>query len=485
MPLRSFVTVYLHYLTSQVGAIAQTSASGLSISRDDVEFTDGNDVRFGRRLLTVDPNCTSDCNDTFTTCYAGCGNQNCRTDCTANQTVCMNTCHHCGNVSDITNGNVTYSNGDFAGSVATYTCNGGFQLQAGGGGSTRSCDLATDTWIDSVNRSCVGVFCAALNVPVNGGSDLPVGQSVYPTTANFLCNPGFNLTGTTKRVYCGWDGFWYKTNGTKPSNLFNYPGDLPTCTDINECTNTSLCPQKCTNTVGSYTCDCFAGYYSSGGQCLGLPCQHLSGNFSYTVNGTNLESANYDCAYPCNATLVCNIGHVPLNQSMQTCLSNQSWNQPASQMICIGKLCSRSFPAPSPSYTVTISTGWAAYPPSGRFNDILTITCNEGYEAASGNFTWTCLGDGTWGCGGGSCTMPNCTGKICDLPPTYSNGNANMTNGGRYPAYITYPCDPGYNQTGANGNYSCLSTLNWQNINPPVCSGKFCGVSLFKSTETH
>ena len=44
-------------------------------------------------------------------------------------------------------------------------------------------------------------------------------------------------------------------------------------TDINECsTDTHLCTQNCTNTNGSYTCDCKSGYqlHEDGFQCDGM-----------------------------------------------------------------------------------------------------------------------------------------------------------------------------------------------------------------------
>lgn len=43
-------------------------------------------------------------------------------------------------------------------------------------------------------------------------------------------------------------------------------------TDVNECTGGSYsCPANthCVNTVGSYTCECNAGYFKNGGSCQG------------------------------------------------------------------------------------------------------------------------------------------------------------------------------------------------------------------------
>lgn len=48
-----------------------------------------------------------------------------------------------------------------------------------------------------------------------------------------------------------------------------------TCTDnIDECLNSSICPlnSNCTDSPGSYSCDCIAGYSLAGGQCVGKSC---------------------------------------------------------------------------------------------------------------------------------------------------------------------------------------------------------------------
>lgn len=45
-----------------------------------------------------------------------------------------------------------------------------------------------------------------------------------------------------------------------------------TCTtNIDECLNSSICPlnSNCTDSPGSYSCDCIAGYSLAGGQCVG------------------------------------------------------------------------------------------------------------------------------------------------------------------------------------------------------------------------
>lgn len=156
-----------------------------------------------------------------------------------------------------------------------------------------------------------------------------------------------------------------------------------------------------------------------------------------------MQSNNYDCDFPCNASLACDPGYAPLNQSMQTCLSNLTWDHPPSQMMCIGRLCDSNFPAPSPSYTVNLTTSWAAYPPSGRFQDVLTIACNPGYYAAGGSFSWRCLGNGTWDCAE-NCSMPSC--RSC--PAGQFTSGMGMT--------ACLDCQVGYHQP-STGQTSCLS----------------------------
>ena len=39
-------------------------------------------------------------------------------------------------------------------------------------------------------------------------------------------------------------------------------------TDIDECATPDVCPQDCSNTQGSFTCQCFSGFFVQDGACV-------------------------------------------------------------------------------------------------------------------------------------------------------------------------------------------------------------------------
>ena len=85
-----------------------------------------------------------------------------------------------------------------------------------------------------------------------------------------------------------------------------YTGD-----DINECTGSNNCQQVCTNTEGSFTCGCEAGYVldSEGATCSGirilcLLCAFHLVMFSQESPALNLLSAVISLAMGCLSTPV-------------------------------------------------------------------------------------------------------------------------------------------------------------------------------------
>eukprot|EP00105_Crassostrea_gigas_P016588 XP_011434026.1 PREDICTED: fibrillin-2-like isoform X1 [Crassostrea gigas] len=81
-----------------------------------------------------------------------------------------------------------------------------------------------------------------------------------------------------------------------------------TCTDnINECLNSSICPlnSNCTDSPGSYSCDCIAGYSLAGGQCV-----ECSGT-TYGLNCASQCKCNFSNTRACDksdGTCICNVG---------------------------------------------------------------------------------------------------------------------------------------------------------------------------------
>ncbi|XP_066462113.1 mucin-like protein [Eleutherodactylus coqui] len=97
--------------------------------------------------------------------------------------------------------------------------------------------------------------------------------------------------------------------GACPPNL---TGDGITCTDINECLNTSICQQICINSLGGYNCSCEAGYEvdeRDSSLCVDIDeCSNGANDCASNSNCTNLPG-NYTCdclpGYEGNPSILC------------------------------------------------------------------------------------------------------------------------------------------------------------------------------------
>ncbi|CAH1252407.1 MFRP [Branchiostoma lanceolatum] len=129
--------------------------------------------------------------------------------------------------------------------------------------------------------------CPELTAPSNGALN-PPGATSYPTRVTSTCNSGYSLNGAVN-ARCQADGSW--------SN------PVPTCTDIDECRVDAPCDVNagCTNTDGSYLCQCNIGYEGSG-----LECTDIDECSSGAPCDSNAECSNTDGSFLCQ----CNRGHL-------------------------------------------------------------------------------------------------------------------------------------------------------------------------------
>jgi formylglycine-generating enzyme required for sulfatase activity len=146
----------------------------------------------------------------------------------------------CGPLANPTNGVVQAGSGTTFGGVATYSCAEGYVVQ---GADTRTCQ-ATGLWSGSP-ATCPPVDCGTPPVVTNGSRTFTT--TTYQATATYACSSGFDRVGAAS-ITCLATGAW-----TAP----------PVCNDINECTVGGVCTgfaNTCTNTSGSWSCGCSAGY---------------------------------------------------------------------------------------------------------------------------------------------------------------------------------------------------------------------------------
>ncbi|NOK08533.1 FG-GAP-like repeat-containing protein [Corallococcus exercitus] len=157
--------------------------------------------------------------------------------------------------------------------------------------------------------TCSGQGCLSVNAPCD---------ATVPCCDGLTCQSG--TCGDVNECAAGTDNCNENATCTNTVGSFTcacnagYEGDGVTCTDINECAaGTDNCNENatCTNTVGSFTCACNAGYEGDGvtctniNECAANPCLNggtcIDGVGSYTCNcAPTYEGANCQA---CSGTL--------------------------------------------------------------------------------------------------------------------------------------------------------------------------------------
>ncbi|XP_064388277.1 hepatocyte growth factor receptor-like isoform X2 [Halichondria panicea] len=108
----------------------------------------------------------------------------------------------CGQLPELVNGALSLSSGVNEGSVATYTCDTGFNLI---GSATRTC-TSDEGWTPAVPVCLRIIDCGRLLSPSNGNVATPSGTTVG-NVALYSCDNGLLLTGPSVRV-CGNNELW-------------------------------------------------------------------------------------------------------------------------------------------------------------------------------------------------------------------------------------------------------------------------------------
>ncbi|XP_063419779.1 beta-2-glycoprotein 1-like [Mytilus trossulus] len=115
-----------------------------------------------------------------------------------------------------------------------------------------------------------------------------------------------------------------------------------------------------------------------------------------------------------------------------------------------------------PGFSIELQQSWHPVKRLYMYNDIVTLTCDEGYDLTS-SANITCQSNGIW-----SGIQPNCTGVLCSpLPKIDSALLPNQTKEYRYPDTFKVTCETGYEVEGAD-LLQCNSTGSWSSI--PRCT---------------
>ena len=235
----------------------------------------------------------------------------------------------CATLSNPTNGRVSRSLNGLYPSVATYSCDAGYERKFGS--LSRSCQ-AGDTVplpFDGLPLECQGKQCETLVAPANGGVSETTAR--YPFTVGYHCDAGYELTGSSSRS-CLMTTAWSDSAPTCQACAVNeYKAGIAAGSKCTACPAFS----STNGATGLSDCSCLAGYgYNVAAQaceacsinsfkadigdtsctpcplgymtditgatlCVGVPCQTATttshGSVTTTLNNQHPSEASYVC----------------------------------------------------------------------------------------------------------------------------------------------------------------------------------------------
>ncbi|KAL5010655.1 hypothetical protein ScPMuIL_012960 [Solemya velum] len=342
---------------------------------------------------------------------------------------------NCGVPPSVDNAGMNINSGT-VGDVVTYTCNTGYS----GGPAGATCQN-TGQWTTPA-LTCT-INCGVPPSVNNAGTNINSGT--YGDVVTYTCNTGYS--GGSAQAACQNTGQW-----TTPALTCTINCGVPPSVD-NAGTNIN------SGTVGdvvTYTCN--TGY--SGGP-AGATCQNTgqwtTPALTCTINcgvppsvnnaGMNINSGTVGDV----VTYTCNTGYSG-GPAQATCQNTGQWTTPA--LTCTIRSCGEP---PSVNNAGTNIN-------SGIYGDVVTYTCNTGYNG--GPAQATCQETGQW-------TTPalTCTIRSCGEPPSVNNAGR-TSDSGSYGDTVTYTCNTGY--TGGPAQATCQATRQWSTPGL-TCTIRSCG----------
>ncbi|XP_052243416.1 uncharacterized protein LOC127853188 isoform X4 [Dreissena polymorpha] len=268
-------------------------------------------------------------------------------------------------------------------------------------------------------------------------------SAAYNSAINYLCNPGFQLTGNNS-IMCLDSGNWselkatctIKDCGTPPGLLNGYFTKAKTTFDSSV----------------EYTC--ITGYDLNGNNTI--VCLEY-GNWSELRTRCEIKNcyntpivANGKCIsnttiYKSPAACSCDAGYTLHGDNYTECLANGSWSDV--NITCTARDCGPPPELLNGSHTQGKTT----------FNSSIEYSCNHGYDL-TGNNTIVCLENGLWNKLGATCII-----KDCNLTKPISHGSC-FANTTTYQSKAECLCDAGYTLHGENFT-ECLSDGSWSDAN--------------------
>ncbi|KAI8507112.1 hypothetical protein Bbelb_155510 [Branchiostoma belcheri] len=340
-----------------------------------------------------------------------------------------------------TNGAVSGSNS--YGDVLSFTCDTGYNLVTPkwNAGSIRIAQIEHDRTQFGLYEICT---MPGANTPANGEMS---GSRSYQDAMQFTCHSGYERVGAAS-ITCQADGTW--------------SGNVPSCGAVacpilsapaNGAMSGSNFYQDLVQFTCGYgydlvgnsalTCQSDATWSGSVPTCTPVQCPILTAPLNGAKTGSNF--------YPNMVQFSCSSGYNLVGNSALTCQADATWS--GTVPTCTRKEC----------LLLTAPTN-GAMTGSNFYQDVLTFTCNSGYNLL-GNPSLTCQADATW-----SGTVPICPPVECPLLTAPVNGA--MFGSNFYQDIIQFNCNPGYELDGSS-NLACQVDASWSG-SVPTCERVQC-----------
>ncbi|XP_078686191.1 IgGFc-binding protein-like isoform X4 [Branchiostoma floridae x Branchiostoma belcheri] len=343
----------------------------------------------------------------------------------------------------------------YYGDVVTYSCDPGYELV----GPTSATCQSDESWSADV-PTCQRVECPTRMAPVNG-AQAPQGPYYYEDVVTYSCDTGYELVGASS-VTCQADTTW--------------SAPVPTCERV-ECPYRMAPENGAQSPQGPYyfgdevTYSCDPGYELVGAS--SVTCQ-ADTTWSATVptcervecpyrmapeNGAQSSEGPY--YYGDEVTYTCDEGYelAPGGASSVTCQADESWS--ADVPTCQRVEC---------PYRMAPENGAQSSEGPYYYGDVVTYTCDEGYELAPGGASSvTCQADESW-----SADVPTCQRVECPYRMAPVNGAQSSEGPYYYGDEVTYSCDEGYELApGGASSVTCQADETWS-ADVPTCQRVEC-----------
>ncbi|XP_006824660.1 E-selectin-like, partial [Saccoglossus kowalevskii] len=253
------------------------------------------------------------------------------------------------------------------------------------------------------------------------------------STQSTSCSDALNDTSVC--TYTCLDGYEASTSLTSTCNGTSWTVDPVTCSDINECSN-NICQNggTCSNSAGSYSCDC-AGIGYTGDVC------ETAVNCGTITNPAHGGSTCTGTTYNTVCTFNCNTGYTSSGTDSSTCQANGQWS--AHDFTCAAVNCG----------TITDPLHGGSTCTGTTYNTVCTLNCNTGYTS-SGTDSSTCQANGQWSDHDFTCAAVNC-GTITN--PAHGGSTCTETT---YNTVCTFYCNTGYTSSGTDSSI-CQANGQW------------------------